>query len=397
MIEMDLHDKNYFDACQHYKHYYDTPRIKQDEEKMKQSLKYVVLYLALSPYNNEQSDFLHRLFLDKNLEQIPKYKDVLQRFKTQELIHWKDILKNFKYELKNDTKDDPVTNVFTNTDDGKKRWKDFKVRVVEHNMRIMAKYYTRARTQKMAELLDLTKDEAEQFLSNLVSTKTISAKIDRLQDIVTFQQKKSPQEILNDWSVNLNSLMTIINKTCHLINKEKTVHALYYFEGCNAIANTIQWPKPIASSSTAQAISDLISRVLDGVPIARLFQVSINTNLAVNGKDIFELSNGSMSGSILISASSGVAAAWGFNYYLKYVADSSFYWSGKNIRLTGSSLIPISTPIRIVVNDLYRWYGNPCTFSYSAVFLEFFKVFLRMGFPQSELDEYFTGPAFLAW
>lgn len=26
-----------------------------------------------------------------------------------------------------------------------------------------------------------------------------------------------------------------------------------------------------------------------------------------------------------------------------------------------------------------------------------FKVFLRFGFPQSELDEYFTGPAFLAW
>ncbi|CAF4798675.1 unnamed protein product, partial [Rotaria magnacalcarata] len=42
-------------------------------------------------------------------------------------------------------------------------------------MRIMAKYYTRVHTQKMAELLDLTKDEAEQFLSNLVSNKTINA------------------------------------------------------------------------------------------------------------------------------------------------------------------------------------------------------------------------------
>jgi hypothetical protein len=41
---------------------------------MKQALKYVVLYLTSSPYNNEQSDVLHRLFLDKNLEQIPKYK-----------------------------------------------------------------------------------------------------------------------------------------------------------------------------------------------------------------------------------------------------------------------------------------------------------------------------------
>jgi TRAP-type C4-dicarboxylate transport system permease small subunit len=27
----------------------------------------------------------------------------------------------------------------------------------------------------------------------------------------------------------------------------------------------------------------------------------------------------------------------------------------------------------------------------------FIQVFLRMGFSQSELDEYFTGPAFLAW
>jgi hypothetical protein len=67
----------------------------------------------------------------------------------------------------------------------------------------------------------------------------------------------------------------------------------------------------------------LISRVLDGAPTAQLFQVSINPGLALNGKDVFELSNGSTPGSILISASSGVAAAWGFNYYLKYVADSS--------------------------------------------------------------------------
>jgi 26S proteasome regulatory subunit N5 len=90
----------------------------------------------------------------------------------------------------------------------------------------MSKYYTRVRTDKMAQLLDLSKDEAEQFLSNLVSNKSIVAKIDRLQDIVTFQQNKSPQDILNEWSSNLNSLMTIINKTCHLINKEETVHAV---------------------------------------------------------------------------------------------------------------------------------------------------------------------------
>ncbi|CAF1422691.1 unnamed protein product, partial [Rotaria sordida] len=185
----------------------------------------------------------------------------------------------------------------------------------------------------------------------------------------------------------------------------------------------IQWPKPIVSSS--KAISDLISRVLDDAPAANLFQVSIKANLAINGKDVFELSNGSTSGSILISASTGVAAAWAFNYYLKYIVNSSVYWSGKNIRISNSTLFPIAKPIRIIANDLYRWYGNPCTFSYSAAFWNFSrwekeidwmamnginlvyattgieyiynKVFLQMGFPQSELDDYFTGPAFLAW
>jgi hypothetical protein len=131
----------------------------------------------------------------------------------------------------------------------------------------------------------------------------------------------------------------------------------------------------------------LIARVLDNAPSADLFEVSINPDLAVNGKDVFELKNGSQPDTVLISASSGVAAAWGFNYYLKYVANSSgiiylsiyvvihflciVYWSGKNIRIRGSVLYQPTSPIRIVANDLFRWYGNPCTFSYSAVFWNF--------------------------
>jgi hypothetical protein len=59
-------------------------------------------------------------------------RDLLLRFKTQELIHWKDILNNFEHELKHGTKDDPATNVFAKTDDGNKCWEDFKVRIVEH-------------------------------------------------------------------------------------------------------------------------------------------------------------------------------------------------------------------------------------------------------------------------
>jgi 26S proteasome regulatory subunit N5 len=93
-------------------------------------------------------------------------------------------------------------------------------------MRVMAKYYTRIYTKRMANLLDLSEDETEEFLSNLVVNKTIQGKIDRLSGIVTFEHQKEPNEILNDWSYNLGLLMNSINKTTHLINKEEMVHAV---------------------------------------------------------------------------------------------------------------------------------------------------------------------------
>ena len=93
-------------------------------------------------------------------------------------------------------------------------------------MRVMSKYYTRIYTKRMASLLDLTEEETEEFLSNLVVNKTISGKVDRLTGIVTFEKQKTPNEILNDWSSSLATLMNSINKTTHLINKEEMVHAV---------------------------------------------------------------------------------------------------------------------------------------------------------------------------
>ncbi len=39
-----------------------------------QALKNAVLYVLLSPFDNEQSDLLHRVHLEKKLEYLPIYK-----------------------------------------------------------------------------------------------------------------------------------------------------------------------------------------------------------------------------------------------------------------------------------------------------------------------------------
>jgi len=226
MIQVDLHEESYLAVCKHYKAIYDTKTILEEPIKMKEVLRHVVLYCILAPYDNEQSDLIHRIKEDKNLEELPVYQQLVKLFTTPELINWTEMVSLYTEPLKKGTTADPVTTVFPANAEGEKRWADLKLRVVEHNIRIMAKYYTRVTMKRMAELLDLKEAEAEEFLSNLVSKKTVFAKVDRLDGIVQFAATQDPNEILNEWSNSLSSLMALVNKTTHLINKEEMIHQL---------------------------------------------------------------------------------------------------------------------------------------------------------------------------
>ncbi|XP_050393713.1 26S proteasome non-ATPase regulatory subunit 12 [Patella vulgata] len=227
MIELDEHEGSYLSICKHYRAIYDTEEVKEDKVKLKEALRCVVLYAILAPYDNEQSDLIHRIKEDKNLEEIPKYRDLLKCFTTPEIIQWKLLCNIYENELKVGSDISPATHIFnTRLEGGIKRWQDMKIRVVEHNIRVMSNYYTRVRMSRMAELLDQTEAETEEFLSSLVVKKTIQAKIDRLEGIINFSQHKDPNEILNDWAHNLNELMLLVNKTDHLINKEEMVHRM---------------------------------------------------------------------------------------------------------------------------------------------------------------------------
>merc|ERR1712223_1897492 len=225
MIEMDEHERNYLNICRHYRAVYDTPSIQEDSVQKLQTLKNVALFIVLSPYDNEQSDLIHHILKEKNLKEIPKYKSLLEQFINQELIDQKKLVQLYGPELKQGSKDSPPTSVFNEmSEEGRKRWDDLKNRVVEHNIRIMAKYYTKVTLKRMSELLDLKVDETEDFLSKMVVDKCVEAKVDRLDGIVHFSRNQDPNEMLNDWSHNISDLMGLVMKTTHLINREEMVH-----------------------------------------------------------------------------------------------------------------------------------------------------------------------------
>ncbi|KAL9543667.1 hypothetical protein MBANPS3_008000 [Mucor bainieri] len=220
MIQHALHEDQYLNVHKFYKQIYDSESIQEDETKWKEALQNAVLFVVLAPYDNEQSDLLNRIYQDVKLAQIPQYQEIAKCFVTSELMRWSEIESTYGQLLSQSAAFNSAT------EDGKKRLKELHNRVVEHNIRVIAKYYTRVSTKRLTQLLDLNEKDAEEFLSKLVVSKTIYARIDRSAGVVNFQTKKDANEILNNWSSDINSLLNLIEKTCHLISKEEMVHSI---------------------------------------------------------------------------------------------------------------------------------------------------------------------------
>lgn len=59
-------------------------------------------------------------------------RDLLKQFTTMELMRWASLVEDYGKELREGSPDSPATDVFSYTEEGEKRWKDLKNRVVEH-------------------------------------------------------------------------------------------------------------------------------------------------------------------------------------------------------------------------------------------------------------------------
>jgi len=226
MIELNSSEGSYLKCCKNFKQLFDTPIVKKDENEWKKAVKSCVLYALLAPHDPSQHDMLMLLSNEKKLGDLPKYNELLNTFTRHELIRWENFKQVYEEELRNGVRGNPATEVFVHNTEGEKRWEDFSNRVVEHNIRIVAKYYTRINTDRLATLLNLPSDKAEMYLSKLVQDGTIFAKIDRILGTIDFEAYQQPQTVLDNWSNNMDQLMGMVNKACHLISKEEMVHAL---------------------------------------------------------------------------------------------------------------------------------------------------------------------------
>lgn len=150
---------------------------------------------------------------------MPLDAELLKLFTIHELMRWPEVARKFGPHLTS-------TGVFSATPDASdekahRRWEDLRKRVIEHNVRVVAKYYTRIQMGRLTQLLDLTEDETEKYISELVTNKTVYARIDRPARVVNFAKPRDADDVLNEWSYNMKSLLGHLERIDHLITKEE--------------------------------------------------------------------------------------------------------------------------------------------------------------------------------
>lgn len=205
-------EKNAFELVKDYFAIYST-LLKDHEAGWKEALQATVLFLALSPYGNEQQDMLNRVSQDPNLEKLPACQTTIQMLLKKEIIN---------YPLPHQQELESLPS-FQEGDDGlAQHWHDmFHRRIIQHNVRVAALYYTKIHGSRLAQLLQLEPTRLEQEIAAMVSEGSVYAKIDRPADIVRFQAKQTADSILSDWAGDIDKLLHLVETTTHLIHKEQ--------------------------------------------------------------------------------------------------------------------------------------------------------------------------------
>jgi len=88
--------------------------------------------------------------------------------------------------------------------------------LIQHNIRVIEKYYSKVKLARMANLIGVSFERAEVELADMVVNKRVLAKINRMEGIVTFSKSKFTNDTLNDWNYDIRELLDKIEQTNHL-------------------------------------------------------------------------------------------------------------------------------------------------------------------------------------
>ncbi|XP_065341007.1 alpha-N-acetylglucosaminidase [Cloeon dipterum] len=175
---------------------------------------------------------------------------------------------------------------------------------------------------------------------------------------------------------------------------------------------------PVVQAATVQ---ELLGRLLP--TRQHEFEIHVDPLISESGHETFRLLKRPGDKQVVVTGNSGVAASSGLNYYFKYLCRCQVNWEAHS-QLNLPSTLPIVN-VQVTSPDRFKYYQNVCTPGYSFVWwkweqwerhidwmalnginlpLAFVgqeaiweRVWISLGLNQTEIDQFFSGPAFLPW
>lgn len=106
------------------------------------------------------------------------------------------------------------------------RLEQLQERLSEHDIMVIAKYYKRIHLSRLANLVGLPEAPVEKFIMSLVTSKVLYAKIDRIDGVIVFDRQPVPIDVVRRWNDGVEKIATLVDRTCHLIAKERMLLAV---------------------------------------------------------------------------------------------------------------------------------------------------------------------------
>jgi len=263
VVRYHLHEHTWLEIFHAYQAMSDAPSLVAEEASRLRNVKLQTLYLVLSPLGMDQIQAMRALSKEKALLDLPlcaapspapsrpllaasaralplrraphrtapapqraarpaprcRYKELLKLFITKEIFHFAELEAKLRAELGElgELGEFPPEEVTLMLE-------TLHSRVTQHNIEVVSTYYERVTMERLAELLGLGLAQMETQLSEMVTKKQVYARIDRPRGIIVFSPPKTANELLNDWSGDVSTLLNLLESTCHLVQKDMMVH-----------------------------------------------------------------------------------------------------------------------------------------------------------------------------
>lgn len=254
----------------------ECPSVAASEAAWKDALGRVAVFAALSPWTETLTARWHALLADKRLEQLPSHRQLLLGLVSGEMVpgpptlpplHDSPVFDGLAAPHTALSPSEAITTLVTApaaaadaatsakrasssswsssssssasssssssfsaavrsvVAPGARWWGVLHRRLAQHNLRVAAASFSRVRFPRLCELTGLTCAVCEAELRDMVTAGDLWARIDRPAGIVVFRRQQRPAEVLSGWGGSLAKVLALVERTTHLIHKERMVQA----------------------------------------------------------------------------------------------------------------------------------------------------------------------------